>query len=172
MANNNLNEIKSRNIVLDSLNSTTINAGTSLNLNGSQLIVNGSLKRTYPNNVKFGNTSSFNNGNINISEAELLNGLVIIGNLSADFEPNANIGNITQANILLPSLSNLQFINVNESIDFSIINNWNVPLKLEDGHKSSLGYSTIGHENVYDGTSALFKIHRNNISNYNVYRLS
>ena len=169
---NNFNEIKSRTIVLDSLNSTTINAGTSLNLNSSQLVVNGTVKRTYPDSTNFSNVNSFVNGNFLVLESELLNGLVVIGNASSNFEPNANIGNVPTGNIYLPSVSALQFINVNQSIDFSIINNMSIALKLEDGNKVNLGYSTIGHENVYDGTSALFKIHRNDLTNYNVYRLS
>ena len=169
---NTVNEIKSRNIVLDSLNSTTINAGTSLNLNSSQLIVNGTVKRIYPDSKNFTNKNSFLNGNFLLTETELLDGLVVIGNVSGDFEPISNIGNVINGNIYLPGVNTLQFINVNQSIDFSIINNMSIALKLEDGNKVGLGYSTIGHENVYDGTSALFKIHRNNIANYNVYRLS
>jgi hypothetical protein len=169
---NNFNEIKSRTIVLDSLTSTTINAGTSLNLNSSQLVVNGALKRTYPESTNFSNVNSFETGNLRLNESELLNGLVVIGNASENFEPRTNIGNVTNGNILLPKVSDLQFINVNQSVDFSIINNWNVPLKLEDGNRVGFGYSTIGHENVYDGTSALFKLHRNSSTNYNVYRLS
>jgi hypothetical protein len=190
-----VNQTKARSIVLDSLKSTEINAGTQIYLNSSQVVVNGSLKRSFQDqsSTQFGNTNTILfraqnrlGPNIEITEQEILNGLIVINNGTLDERnnlPGAAPGGIAPeieglfGNIHFPSITTLNNIAVNQSVDFSIINNYSLPdttgtpLRADD-HLSSRGYRVIGHPTVYDGTSAMFRLFRNNISNYNVYRLS
>ena len=173
---NNVNETKARTIVLDSLKSTMINAGGSIYLTSQELIVNGTVKRTYASDVNFGNIGPNLLGpNLALTEKQILNGLYVIHNGQIDFnydaaEQGAAVSGAPYGNVLLPSVGVLQYISVNQSVDFSIINNRAETFKIEDN--STLGYSVIGHPSIYNGTSARFKLHRSNITNYNVYRLS
>lgn len=197
-----VNQTKARSIVLDSLKSTEINAGTQIYLNSSQVVVNGTLKRSFQDQSvsQFGNSQLAKvtldtprnrtlGPNIEITEQEILNGLIVINNGTLDAiqgaEGDPGAGAVAAGefgNICLPDISSLQSINVNQSVDFSLINNYygrlvtgggdvTTPFKIED-NISSRGYYVIGHPTVYSGTSASFRLFRNNISNYNVYRLS
>lgn len=176
---NNVNETKARTIVLDSLKSTVINAGTSIHLTSQEIVVNGSVMKSYPKDVNFGNSNGVVStedvlcSNIKISESQVLNGLIVVTNGTVqqdDIDENTTLG--IHGNLFLPRVTDLRHISVNQSVDFCIINNHTTSFKLEDGNLTGLGYKTIGHENIYKGTSAMFKLHRNNIANYNVYRLS
>lgn len=173
----NVNETKARTIVLDSLKSTTINAGGSINLRGEELIVNGSVKRTYLSNVNFGNIVPNTFGpNVAITENQILNGLIVIhaGIIDKYYgaaEQGAAVQGSPYGNVNLPTVDSLRYISVNQSVDFSIINNNAETYKIED-NISAAGYSVIGHPSIYNGTSARFLLHRSNITNYNVYRLS
>jgi len=185
---------KGRSIVLDSLKSTEISAGTQIFLNSSHLVISGSVKRNFTDQStqQFGNVNSNTIGpNIEISENEILNGLIVIHNGILDDKYNeqltlapgaeSTLSAAVFGNILLPRVDKLT-INVNQSVDFSIINNYkgrsegdatnatNTRFKLPDN--TDRGYSLIGHPVIYDGTSAMFRLFRNNISNYNVYRMS
>ena len=206
-----LNQTKARSIVLDSLKSTEINAGTQIYLNSSQVVVNGSLKRSFQDQsiTQFGNTNNIVvraatanpllqrvGPNIEITEQEILNGLIVIHSGTLDDRYNINAEpqqpgglapELAFGNIHLPSVNSLEYISVNQSVDFSVINNYNLlnPLNHNDviaatdgiafradDHLLSKGYRVVGHPIVYTGTSAMFRLFRNNISNYNVYRLS
>jgi hypothetical protein len=179
---NNVNETKARTIVLDSLKSTIINA-SSIHLTSEEVILNGTIKKTYPTSFRgFGNINSNTMSgvgstvgpNLEINESEILNGLIVIHEGTPDknyttSEPPGSTEN-SFGNVNLPRCDSLRYISVNQSVDFSIINNMNSTVKIEDNQKS--GYSVIGHPSIYTGTSALFKLHRNNDTNYNVYRLA
>ena len=168
----NVNETKARTIVLDSLKSTIINAG-SIHLSSDDIIVNGTLKKSYPKDYSFGNTIPSTVGpNVAINEEQLLNGLIVIheGVLDKNYDSAPVSDESKFGNVNLPSCNSLRFISVNQSVDFSIINNMNSTVKIEDNQ--TLGYSVIGHPSIYTGTSALFKLHRNTNSNYNIYRLA
>ena len=173
---NNVNETKARTIVLDSLKSTMINAGGSIYLTSEELIVNGTVKRTYPSGTTFGNITPNTVGpNLALTEKEILNGLYVIHNGLIDQnypseEQGNTLGTNQFGNVHLPAVNTLRYISVNQSVDFSIINNRDATFKIEDNN--SLGYSVIGHPSIYNGTSARFQLHRSNITNYNVYRLS
>lgn len=169
---NQINETKARTIVLDSLKSTIINAG-SIHLSSDDIIVNGTIKKSYPKDYSFGNVTPNTVGpNVSINEAQLLNGLIVIheGVLDKNYSTAPGSDENNFGNVDLPRCDSLRYISVNQSVDFSIINNMNSTVKIEDNQTK--GYSVIGHPSIYTGTSALFKLHRNTNSNYNIYRLA
>jgi hypothetical protein len=177
---NNVNETKARTIVLDSLKSTIINA-SSIHLTSEEVILNGTIKKTYPTSFRgFGNINSNTMSgvvgpNLEINESEILNGLIVIhsGVIDKAYTSSDEQGVTTGpfGNVHMPNVSSLKYISVNQSVDFSIINNDAQTYKIQD-NISDRGYSVYGHPSIYVGTSASFKLHRSNILNYNVYRLS
>lgn len=173
---NNVNETKARTIVLDSLKSTMINAGGSIHLNSQEIVVNGSIKRTYSSSLEFGNTKSLaaSTSQIPITENQILNGLIVLHNGDIDKNYGANeqlaVTSATPGTITLPLVSDLRNISINQSVDFSIINNREITFVI--GDNSTNKYIVIGHPKIYEGTSARFKLHRNANADYTVYRLS
>lgn len=226
---NNVFEIKSKTIVLDSTKSTMIHANSNLYLKGSYITstgntnitgilfdlnttgntnlkaltsninfdskylnitttgntnINGAVNilgnvvRTYSTIQTFANTlldAAGGNLNLTITENEILNGLIIINNGTIDLQYTTDAGNTSSAhygNIYLPNRSSLSFISINQSVDFSIINNYDDNKTFKVLSNNQLGYIVIGHPDIYKGTSARFKLYCNSSTNYNVYRLS
>lgn len=80
--------------------------------------------------------------------------------------PNNVFGGIKT--VTFPTSAQLDKVKVNESVDFSIVNNGNSSLRLVGGS----GCNISGHEIVYDATSALFKVLRTDANTYYVIRLA
>ena len=187
---NNVFEIKSKTIVLDSTKSTMIHANANLYLKGSYItttgntningVINilGNVVKTYSTIQTFANSlidSTGGNLNLTITENEILNGLIIINNGTIYLEYTTDAGNTATThygNIYLPNRTSLSFISINQSVDFSIINNYDDDKTFKVQSNNQLGYIVIGHPDIYKGTSARFKLYCNSSTNYNVYRLS